>query len=49
MIDMFAVFAVGIVVGMSIILFSGLIFKICEADKQLNENVNDGRKDDENA
>jgi len=37
MIDTFAVFAIGIVVGMSIILFSELIFKMREADKQWKE------------
>ena len=48
MIDMFGVFAVGIVVGMSIILFSELIYKMREADKQWEENVKD-EVSDENA
>ena len=34
MIDTFAVFAIGIVVGASITLFSELIYKMREEDKQ---------------
>ena len=48
MIDMFAVFAIGVVVGMSIILFSELIFKMREADKELRKNMKD-EVSDENA
>ena len=42
--DTFGVFAIGIVVGMSIILFSELIFKMREADKELK---NDERTDED--
>ncbi len=46
MIDMFACFGIGIVVGMSIILFSELIFKMREADKELEKNMKDERSDE---
>lgn len=38
MIDMFAVFSIGIVVGMSILSFAKLIFEIREADKELKKD-----------
>ena len=38
MFDMFACFSIGIVVGMSITLFSVLIIKMHEADKELNKD-----------
>lgn len=44
--DMFAVFAIGIVVGMAIIRFSDLIIKMREEDKQWREIVKDWRKDE---
>ena len=44
--DMFAVFAIGIVVGMSIIRFADLFFKMREEDKQWQEIVKDWRKDE---
>lgn len=44
--DLFGVFALGIVVGMSIIRFGDLFFKIREEDKQWKEIVKDWRKDE---
>lgn len=38
MFDMFACFSIGIVVGMSITLFSELIYKWREADKELKKD-----------
>ena len=46
MCDMFGVFALGIVVGMAIIRFVDLFFKIREEDKQWQEIVKDWRKDE---
>ena len=43
--DMFAVFAIGIVVGMSIIRFCDLVFKMREEDKRWKEIVKDWKKD----
>ena len=43
---LFAVFALGIVVGMSIIRFGDLFFKLREEDKQWKEIVKDWRKDE---
>lgn len=37
MLDMFTVFAIGIVIGASITLLSELIYKMHEADKQWKE------------
>ena len=47
MFDMFACFSIGIVVGMSITLFSELIYKWREADKELKENMKDERNDED--
>lgn len=47
--DMFAVFALGIVVGMAIIRFCDLFIKVCEEDKQWKEIVKDWRKTNEDA
>lgn len=45
-IDMFACFSIGIVVGMSITLFSELIIKMHEEDKELKKNMKDEVTDD---
>lgn len=44
--DMFAVFSIGIVVGMSFIRFSDMIIKMREEDKKWKEIVKDWRKDE---
>lgn len=43
--DMFAVFALGIVVGMAIIRFADMFIEMREEDKQWKEIVKDWRKD----
>ena len=44
--DMFAVFALGIIVGMAIIRFADMAFKMREEDKQWKEIVKDWRKEE---
>lgn len=44
--DLFGVFALGIVVGMSIIRFGDLFFKIREEDKHWKKIVKDWKKDE---
>lgn len=47
MTDMFAVFALGIVLGMAIIQFVDLFIRMREDDKKWKEIMKDWRKDDE--
>ncbi len=46
MLDMFACFGIGIVVGIAIIRFIDLFFEIREEEKQWKEIVKDWRKDE---